>query len=205
MSNYIVGLTGGIGSGKTTVANLFAEKNIAIVDADVVAREVVEPGSQALNKIKNHFGDDYILADGTLNRTLLRTKVFNHPEDKAWLNALLHPLIRESMLSQLKACKSEYCLLVAPLLIENNLNSLVDNVLVVDVTEATQLKRTIKRDPSSEQEIKRIMASQISRADRVSVADDIINNENDDQTLLLKQVNNLHQKYLQRAQKKVKR
>jgi len=199
MSDYIVGLTGGIGSGKTTVANMFAELNVAIVDADIVAREVVAPGSPSLAEIAQHFGPEFIDDNDELNRTLLRTRIFNHPEDKAWLNQLLHPLIRQNLLAQAKQAPGVYCLLVAPLLVENKLHTLVDRVLVVDVSEATQLKRTLKRDTSSAQEIKLIIDSQASRQQRLEVADDVLLNESENLVQTQKQVAEIHEKYLQIA------
>ena len=180
MSALIVGLTGGIGSGKTTVANLFNELGIDIVDADIVARQVVAPNSPALQSIVDRFGPDYLDSSGHLNRALLRTRIFSHDEDKHWLNNLLHPLIRQTLLDELKQARSPYCLLVAPLLIENNLHTLVDRVLVIDVDESVQLARTLKRDTSNESEIKAIIASQISRDKRLLAADDVINNNHSD-------------------------
>ncbi|WP_281560693.1 dephospho-CoA kinase [Thalassomonas sp. RHCl1] len=197
MSDYIIGLTGGIGSGKTTIANMFADLNVTIVDADIVAREVVAPGSPSLEKIAQHFGPEFIDDNGALNRALLRTRIFNHPQDKAWLNQLLHPLIRQNLLAQAKQAPGAYCLLVAPLLIENKLHSLVNRVLVVDVSEKTQLERTLKRDTSSAQEIKLIINSQASRQQRLEVADDVLLNESENLAQARKQVAEIHEKYLQ--------
>ncbi|WDE06044.1 dephospho-CoA kinase [Thalassomonas viridans] len=199
MSDYIIGLTGGIGSGKTTIANMFAELNVAIIDADIVAREVVAPGSPSLEKIAQHFGPEFIDDNGELNRALLRTRIFNHPQDKTWLNQLLHPLIRENLLAQARQAPGAYCLLVAPLLVENKLHTLVDRVLVVDVSEAIQLERTLKRDSSSAQEVKLIIDSQASRQQRLAVADDVLLNESENLTQAKKQVTEIHEKYLQMA------
>ena len=199
MSQYIVGLTGGIGSGKSTVTQFFINLGIDVVDADIVAREVVEPNSPALNAIKQHFGEDILLKDGTLNRPKLRSQVFANEEEKNWLNSLLHPLIRKAMLEQLQACESKYCILVAPLLIENKLNKLVDSVLVIDIDEQTQVKRVLKRDASNKQEIKNIIASQISRPDRLTAADHIIDNQNKDLNCVKNQVDRLHQIFLSQA------
>ncbi len=178
MSELIIGLTGGIGSGKTTLTDYFSQLGVEIIDADIIARELVEIGSPALKAIAEHFGNNYLLNDGKLNRTLLRSRIFSNKIDKLWLNNLLHPLIRASIISQTKRATSRYCILVAPLLIENNLFHLVDRVLVVDVNEVTQLKRAMLRDNNSEKEIKAIIASQTSRSSRVQAADDIINNDN---------------------------
>jgi len=196
MSDFIIGLTGGIGSGKTTVSNMFAELGVDIIDADVVAREVVEPNSIALTAIENHFGAEYINAQKQLDRAILRTRIFSNPEDKKWLNNLLHPLIRQSMVAQLSNAQSDYCILVAPLLLENGLNKLVGRVLVVDIDEESQISRTVARDPSSQEEIKRIIASQMSRNDRINSADDIINNQNKDLEKIRQQVQRLNQQYL---------
>jgi dephospho-CoA kinase len=192
----IIGLTGGIGSGKTAVSETFSRLGIDIVDADIVARDVVAIGTPALTTIVDKFGSDILLADGQLNRQKLRSLVFTNDDNKSWLNSLLHPLIRESMLCELKASTSPYCILVAPLLLENKLQKFVDRVLVVDVSIETQIDRTLTRDKSNRSEIEAIIASQISRADRLAAADDVINN--DDITLieLKQQVEKLHQTYL---------
>jgi len=192
---YIIGLTGGIGSGKTTITKLFEQFNIDVVDADIVAREVVEPGMPALKKIIQYFGKSIVSQSGQLNRSLLRTLIFNDQQKKEWLNGLLHPLIRQSILDQIDATTSQYCLLVAPLLIENNLVHLVNRVLVIDIDEETQVLRVTKRDPSNEQEIRRIIASQIPRKQRLVNADDIINNESADPHSINEQVCKLHQIY----------
>ena len=149
-------MTGGIGSGKTTIANFFADLGIDIIDADIAARKVVEPKSNALGRISHHFGPQFIQADGTLNRPLLRSRIFSNDTDKLWLNNLLHPLIRQTMLNEIQQSQSPYCLLVAPLLIENNLQSLVQRILVIDISEVEQIKRAVLRDPSSKEEIIRI-------------------------------------------------
>jgi dephospho-CoA kinase len=201
MKKYIIGLTGGIGSGKTTVTNLFAELGIEIIDADIVARQVVEPGSEALLAIKAHFGDDIIDIHQQLNRTLLRTRIFSNNDEKLWLNNLLHPLIRNEILRQLANARSCYCILVAPLLIENSLHSIVDQVLVVDIDEATQIARTTQRDPSNAEEVKRIIASQIPRIERLKYANDIIDNSQIDLSQVKLNVTRLDQKYRQLAKR----
>jgi len=195
MTPYIIGLTGGIGSGKTTVSNMFAEKGIIIVDADVVARDAVKPNSPALKKIVAHFGDNILLNSGELNRSLLRSKIFSDDAEKQWLNNLLHPLIRADITAALLQCQDDYCILSAPLLFENNLHSMVNRCLVVDVSIETQLMRTCQRDTSNEQEVLAIIASQISRQDRLALADDVINNENVDFENVQTQVDSLNKKY----------
>ena len=201
---YVVGLTGGIGSGKSTIAELFAELGVPVIDADLVARQVVEKGSPLLAEIAVHFGPEILLEDGALNRAALREKVFNHEREKQWLNQLLHPAIRHEMLRQLAAQQAPYCIFMVPLLIENNLTALCQRVLVVDVSEQTQMTRASKRDNNQLALIKNIMQSQVSRSERLQHADDVINNDVDLSESLpqLKQkVLDLHHLYLQLAEK----
>ncbi len=199
--SFVVGLTGGIASGKTTVANLFQQQfSIDIVDADVIAREVVEPGTPGLDQITQHFGQTILHPDGSLNRAELRQRIFAEPAEKEWLEALLHPMIRQRMQQALKQTHSPYALLVVPLLVENKLESMTDRILVIDVDEKTQILRTMQRDGTSEEQAKNILAAQASREQRLSIADDVIeNNVNSKQLLQL--VTNLHQKYLAMSSK----
>ncbi|HHP0513440.1 TPA: dephospho-CoA kinase [Vibrio harveyi] len=202
---FVIGLTGGIASGKTTVANLFKQQfKIDIVDADIVAREVVEPGTPGLNAIIEHFGTDIVRDDQTLDRAKLREKIFSNPEEKAWVNGLLHPMIREKMIEDLEQITSDYALLVVPLLVENKLDSLCDRVLVVDVEPQTQISRTVKRDNVSEEQAKAILASQASREQRLALADDVVKNNPDDPDLLL-QITDLHEKYLAMCKKNLRK
>ncbi|EMB9228273.1 dephospho-CoA kinase [Vibrio harveyi] len=202
---FVIGLTGGIASGKTTVANLFKQQfKIDIVDADIVAREVVEPGTPGLNAIIEHFGTDIVRDDQTLDRAKLREKIFSNPEAKAWVNGLLHPMIREKMIEDLEQVTSDYALLVVPLLVENKLDSLCDRVLVVDVEPQTQISRTVKRDNVSEEQAKAILASQASREQRLALADDVVKNNPDDPDLLL-QITDLHEKYLAMCKKNLRK
>jgi len=196
MSDFIIGLTGGIGSGKTTVTNIFAKLGIDIIDADIIARDVVSKDSPALFSISEHFGADFIQPNGELNRALLRQKVFSNNDDKLWLNALLHPMIREQIISQANTSLSPYCIIVAPLLIENTLTSLVNRVLVIDVKESTQLSRTTQRDNNSEEQVQAIMNSQVNRTIRQEHADDLLNNDDCSIESLKKSVAELHQSYL---------
>jgi dephospho-CoA kinase len=196
MSDFIVGITGGIGSGKTTVTNIFASLGIDIIDADVIAREVVAKGSPALTAIKEHFGSDIIQTDGQLNRAMLRQKIFANEADKHWLNDLLHPLIRKQIVTQAQVSSSPYCIIVAPLLIENNLTTLVNRVLVVDVKETTQVSRTIARDNNSEKQVAAIINSQVSRKTRQEHADDLLNNDDCLMEDLESAVTQLHYTYL---------
>ena len=198
MTSYIVGLTGGIGCGKTTVSNLFHALSVPVIDADIVARQVVAPGSPCLNTITEHFGPDILLENGELNRSLLRQKVFSNTEDKTWLDNLLHPAIRQRILTELAGVQSAYAILVAPLLLENGLEQYVQRVLVIDVPESVQVKRTLTRDNTSEQQVKAIMAAQLPRQERLNRADDIITNDSSVAELAPK-VAALHQQYLQLA------
>ncbi|MBO1271654.1 dephospho-CoA kinase [Shewanella sp. 4t3-1-2LB] len=200
MSDYIVGLTGGIGSGKTTVANLFAELGVAIIDADVIAREVVAPGSAGLQQIIEHFGTEMLNADGTLNRAKLRETVFSAAEERRWLNQLLHPMIRQRMLAQAQAATSPYAIMVVPLLFENGLECLVNHTLVIDIGKDTQIWRTIDRDHVSKTQVINIIDSQISREQRLAKADDVINNEGDVESLK-SQILALHNNYLKQSEK----
>ncbi|MFQ2203823.1 dephospho-CoA kinase [Aeromonas hydrophila] len=193
---YVVAITGGIGSGKTTVANQFAELGIEVVDADVIAREVVEPGTPALAAIAAHFGSEVITPDGQLDRRQLRERVFTDPQAKGWLNALLHPLIRTEMQRQCAAARSPYCLLVVPLLVENRLTALANRVLVIDVDEATQIERTCRRDGVSREQAQAILAAQASRAERLAAADDVLDNQNGTPEAIKSRILALHETYL---------
>ena len=195
MSQFVIGLTGGIGSGKTTVANLFAAQGIELVDADIVAREVVEPNSDGLRQLIEHFGKDILLDNGELNRAALRERIFNNPTEREWVNQCLHPKIRTRMLQLIKSSPSEYTVLVVPLLFENGLDSLVNRTLVVDIPVELQVERTLSRDGVSEQQIRHIIGSQMSREDKLAKADDVISNHGEikhlEQAVLA-----LHDKYL---------
>ncbi|MCH7370096.1 dephospho-CoA kinase [Aeromonas sp. MR16] len=193
---YVVAITGGIGSGKTTIANQFAALGIEVVDADVIAREVVEPGTPALAAIVSHFGSVILNAQGELDRRALRERIFNHNEDKLWLNALLHPLIRHEMLRQCATASSPYCLLVVPLLVENKLTGLADRVLVIDVDEETQIERTCRRDGVSRAQAQAILASQASRAERLAAADDVLDNQSGTSETIQARILALHETYL---------
>jgi dephospho-CoA kinase len=193
---FIVGLTGGIGSGKSTVTECFEQLGIFVVDADILAREVVEPGTASLASIAQKFGNSILEEHGGLNRAMLREIVFADSTKKSWLEKLLHPAIRDLMLSRLQASPSPYTLLVSPLLLETDQHKLVNRILVVDVPVKTQLERTGKRDGSDEATIKSIINSQIGRAERLSAADDVISNDQSTDTLPAR-VLPLHKKYLE--------
>ncbi|RAS66514.1 dephospho-CoA kinase [Vibrio diazotrophicus] len=192
----VIGLTGGIASGKTTVANMFRDQfGIEIVDADVIARRVVEKGSTGLDAIHQHFGDEILTVEGELNRAELRKRIFANQDEKTWINQLLHPMIRQQMEQDLQRVTSPYALLVVPLLTENNLQHMADRVLVVDVDEKTQIERTMSRDKVPMEQAKSILAAQASREQRLAIADDVIKNDAKNQKLL-PQITELHKKYL---------
>lgn len=196
MSKFVVGLTGGIGSGKTTVANLFAAEGISLVDADIVAREVVAPGSTGLEAIVTHFGIEILTPEGELDRAKLRQRIFSHPEEREWLNQLLHPMIRQEMLAQVEKATSAYVIMVVPLLFENGLDRLVNRTLVVDISPELQINRTVKRDNVDASQVNNIISSQCSRSEKLARADDIIDNQGEISTLK-REVLALHQRYLQ--------
>ncbi len=195
----IVGLTGGIGSGKSEVSARFERLGITAVDADVIARQVVEPGSSALDQIAKHFGAIIIAKDGLLDRKQLRKIIFEQPAEKNWLENLLHPIIRAETIAQLNRSQSPYTILSSPLLLETNQFELVDRILVVDADEKLQLSRASSRDSISPENIQKIMQNQLSRSTRLARADDIIHNQGDFHELQ-DQVESLHARYLLLAQ-----
>ncbi len=195
---YTVAITGGIGSGKTTFANKFAQLGITVIDADIIARSVVEPQKPALKSIAQHFGPTILLPDGTLNRRELRERIFADPQEKAWLNALLHPLIHQATQDEIAGATSEYVLWVVPLLVENQLHKKADRVLVVDVPPETQIIRTMQRDNVSRKHAEQIIAAQASRESRLAIADDVIDNSGRSDAVDA-EVKRLHQRYLQLA------
>ncbi|ATG57096.1 MULTISPECIES: dephospho-CoA kinase [Pseudoalteromonas] len=198
-SPWVLGLTGGIGCGKTAVSNMFEQLGITIVDADIIARQVVKPKSDGLNAIVRKFGQSILLRDGTLNRSALRERIFTNTADKEWLNNLLHPLIRNKIHNDLTVAKSPYVVLVAPLLFENGLDELCNRTLLIDIPQSVQIERTASRDNVSLEQVKAIIAAQMSREDKQKKADDILNNDR-----ALNDVNHdlltLHKRYLHKAQ-----
>lgn len=198
---FVVGLTGGIGSGKSTVAEMFTALGVELVDADIAAREVVAPGTPALAEIAEHFGSQILMADGGLDRGALRQVIFHHEQEKHWLEELLHPLIRMWLTKNISSSRTAYCLLVSPLLLETGQAELVDRILVVDVSVDIQIARTLARDGGEERTVRAIIASQIDRSQRLERADDIIGN---DQPLkfLRQRVEKLHRGYLAMARAK---
>lgn len=194
----IVGVTGGIGSGKSALTRYLEARGITVVDADVVAREVVEPGQPALAAIAEHFGQAILQADGTLDRAALRQKVFADPAQRRWLEELTHPLIGAAIQAQLAASRSAYTVLSSPLLLEGSQALLTELVVVVDVPPELQLERTMARDNNDEAQVKRIMAAQLDRQARLAKADIVIDNSG---TLedLEQQAEALHQRLLEKA------
>ena len=192
---WILGLTGGIGSGKSAAAEAFADLGIETIDADHAARWVVEPGRPALAKIVDRFGDGVLLADGQLNRAVLRERIFAEPQQRQWLEKLLHPLIREEITQFLEAAQSPYAILVSPLLIESGQYKGVQRVLVVDVPSELQVARALQRDQVSEEQLRAIMQAQLQRDERLKFADDVLCNAAD-KAALEREVQRLHDYYL---------
>ena len=194
-----IGLTGGIASGKTTVSNMFAELGVPIIDTDIIARQVVEPGKPALQEIRERFGDEVIAESGKLKRNVLRDIVFRDSKARADLEAILHPRIGAEVLRQSALHSGPYQIIAVPLLVNSALRQFVDRVLVVDCEEHLQIERLLQRDSGSIAEAKRIIASQSSREERLAIADDIIRNDSDI-AHLKKQVIALHEQYRHRSQ-----
>ncbi|MBU3057261.1 dephospho-CoA kinase [Pseudomonas indica] len=192
---WILGLTGGIGSGKTAVAQHFIDLGVHLVDADHAARWVVEPGRPALDRIAEHFGQEVLLPDGQLDRAALRGRIFQNPEERRWLEGLLHPLIGQEILAHLSRAESPYAILVSPLLVESGQHRLAQRVLVVDAPEHLQLARTIQRDQVTEEQVHAILQVQAKREERLRHADDVIVNDRD-LSWLKAEVERLHRFYL---------
>jgi dephospho-CoA kinase len=193
---YCVGLTGGIGSGKSSAADEFAALGAALVDSDAIAHELTRAGGSAIAALRSAFGAEYITAEGALDRARMRTLVFGDATAKQRLEGRLHPLIRQQTAARVAAARGPYVLLVVPLLLETGAyRELVQRVLVVDCSEATQIARTMARSGLTESEVRAIMAAQLPRAGRVALADDVITNEGD-RAALREQVRALHERYL---------
>jgi|AntDeeMetagen192_2_1112575.scaffolds.fasta_scaffold03493_5 dephospho-CoA kinase len=195
---FVIGLTGGIGSGKSTVADLFRELGVFAIDADDVAREVVMPGEPALEAIAEHFGKAILNEDGSLDRAALRKRIFENDVEREWLEALLHPSINERLKHYLEEADSPYQLLVSPLLLESEQYRLCQHVLVVDVHHETQIDRTMARDDNDREQIERIIASQMPRDERLAAGGDVIDNDQP-VAIVRQQVEELHQHYLEMA------
>ena len=195
---FVVGITGGIGSGKSAVTDHLETLRITVVDADKVARVVVEPGTPGLAAIAEHFGEDILLADGRLDRAALRKIVFDNPDERKVLEGITHPRIRDEISRQLSEANSPYVVLSSPLLLESGQNTFADYVVVVDVPEEVQLTRTMARDSNSEALVKQIMAAQLDRKTRLSRADTSIMNDGSLEALY-ERVKKLHEDLLARA------
>lgn len=196
-----VGITGGIGSGKSAVTQRFEQLGITVVDADLAARVIVEPGSAALREIAAHFGEHLLLEDGSLDRAQLRKLVFSDENERLWLEQLTHPSIGREILRQITASGSAYTILSSPLLLETSQKDLVDCVVVVDVPEEVQLERTMRRDSNDEEQVRRIMQAQMPRDKRLDLADIVIDNSRS-LDVLDSLVGELHKEFLLRAEQK---
>lgn len=197
----VIGLTGGIGSGKTTVANLFAEHGVPIIDADVIAREITQPHEKAYEAIVRHFGHQIILPSDQLDRAQLRKIIFAQTRERRWLENLLHPIIRDKIEQRIHLIDAPYCITVIPLLLEVTPYSFIDRILIIDTPEIQQIDRVIKRDKIEKETVYAILESQIAREERLTQADDVIINDGSLADLET-QVTNLHAKYIQLAQMK---
>ena len=195
MAAWILGISGGIGSGKTAATDYFQTLGIDVINADIVAREIVQVGEPALAAIAEHFGQHILQADGTLNRAALREIVFADPAQRKALEAITHPAIRQRLHEQCLAAQSPYAILASPLLWESGQASLTQRSLLIDVSEETQLARASQRDGVSEAQIRAIMAAQWTREQRLAAADDVISNEGS-VAELQQQINDIHQTYL---------
>ena len=196
---FVLGLTGGIGSGKSAASGWFETQSIGVVDADIVAREIVEPGQSALKQIHEAFGDWVLLDNGTLDRTALRNHIFKFPEARKTLEAITHPAIRESIVQQLHSAQSPYVILVSPLLFETNQHQLTHRNLLIDAPISHQIERASQRDGQTVEQIKKIIQVQMSREDKIKRADDIVLNDGELEHLY-QALLPLHQHYLQLAQ-----
>ena len=197
----IIGLTGGIGSGKTTISTLFHELGVPVIDADEIARQIVQPGEFALDEIVETFGREYLTDNGTLNRKSLRELIFSDPAAKNTLEAILHPKIRKTILNQIEKIDAPYVLLSIPLLLERGWKEMVDQVVVVDCPEEQQIERICRRDHLTTNKARAILENQIDRDSRLQAADEIIDNSGNIESLS-KRVEELHQQLLQLAARK---
>ncbi|XZT80035.1 dephospho-CoA kinase [Acinetobacter baumannii] len=195
---FILGITGGIGSGKSAATQWFESQGIQVVDADIVAREVVEKGQPALQKIQQTFGDWVLQPDGSLDRRALREYIFQNPQARHTLEQITHPAIRQSIIQQLQNRKSPYVILVSPLLFETNQHELVNHTLLIDASEQTQIQRASQRDGQNQEQIQKIIAAQMPRERKRELANDIVFNDGLLEHLY-QQLELLHQSYLKRA------
>ena len=193
---FVVGLTGGIGCGKSSTSQFFSDLGIDVIDTDVIARQLTQPNGSAISLIQNTFGSSVITADGALDRNKMRDLVFANSESRHKLEQILHPLILKEVIRRIKQCQAPYVIVVIPLLFEtNDYNHLIRHILVIDCDEQQQLLRTMERSNLSEQKVRSIMATQVTRETRIQKADDVILN-NQDIEYLKAQILLLHHKYL---------
>ena len=192
---WVLGLTGGIGSGKSAAAERFATHGIHMVDADQAARWVVEPGRPALKQLAEHFGAEILQADGSLDRSALRTKIFEDPEQRRWVEALLHPLIAQEIADNLAKATSPYAVFVSPLMVESGQYKRTDRLLVIDVPVELQRARTLARDTTTAEQVEAILKAQATREQRLALANDVLLNDRD-LAWLHAEVDRLHHFYL---------
>lgn len=194
-----IGITGGIGSGKTTIANLFLDLGVPVIDSDVIARSLLDPGEKSYTEVVNLFGNDILNEDKTINRSKLRDIVFSNPNSKNKLESIIHPEVRKKISSEVITVNSPYCIIVVPLLIEANFLDLVDRTLVVNAKKSIRIQRIITRDNLSKEDVEKIIGSQSSDADKLKIADDVIENNNSNNSVF-DEVKKLHEKYLSLSQ-----
>ena len=198
----IIGLTGGIGSGKSTVTKYFESLGVPVIDADIITRELAKPGQDALKEIEAHFGSDIIQTDGQLNRAWLRARIFENPDERKILEGILHPRAKKYAQESIAELKAPYCILCVPLLIESGWNDMVQRVLVIDLPRELQIQRTMKRDGIPKSQVETIINAQIDRKSRLAVADDVLTNTSD-KSSLFEQIDALHKQYEKQAQSAV--
>ena len=196
---FKIGLTGGIGSGKSAASDHFMSLGAEVIDTDLLSRELVVPGKPALDEIVNAFGNDILTTSGELDRKRLRERIFADPEARKRLEQILHPRIREAMLERASRSQAPYIVFVIPLLIETGQQTLVDRVLVIDLPENLQRRRVMARDGLDDAQFDRILAAQATQEQRLSIADDVVLNDGD-LINLHQQIERLHRKYLRQSQ-----
>jgi len=194
----IVGLTGGLGTGKTTVCGIFKHLGVPIINADELAHQIVDTDKSVFQAIVKKFGQQFLNADHKIDRKKLRTQIFNIPEDRLWLEKLVHPIVEQEIVAHAKSFTYPYCVAEIPLLIEANMQGIVDRILTLDCPVEMQLQRALQRNIHTEAEIKAIIAAQADRHKRLAASDDIIENTGD-MALLTKRIEQLHHLYLSLA------
>jgi len=198
----VIGLTGGIGSGKSTVAELFEQHGVAVLDTDQVARLVVAPGQAALAEIGEAFGTEVLTAEGELDRRAMRERIFEDPTARQRLEDITHPRIRDFVREWITQQTAPYCIVIIPLLLEKGWHELIHRILVVDAPEELQRQRTMQRDAMDRARVDAIMVTQVDRQTRLAAADEVICNDGTDMTALREQVERLHRRYLELAEQR---